>query len=72
LFNDLEAPVVARHPTIGAGHESLVAASTPATIMSGSGSSVVGLCRDPDHAAEVAASVEGAVAVTSGAAVEAG
>lgn len=65
LFNDLEGPVVARRPEIGAARDHLLAAGALAAIMSGSGSSVVGLARDAAHAAAIAAAIPGAEAVTS-------
>jgi 4-diphosphocytidyl-2-C-methyl-D-erythritol kinase len=41
LFNDLEGPVVRRHPVIREVKERLLAAGAPAAVMSGSGPSVV-------------------------------
>ena len=64
LFNDLEAPVVARHPRIGQAKERLLAAGALGAVMSGSGSSVVGLARDRDHAEELASGLEGAMVVS--------
>ncbi|MFM8998593.1 MAG: hypothetical protein ACKOKE_00650, partial [Actinomycetota bacterium] len=43
----------------------LLASGALAAIMSGSGSSVVGLARDTAHAADLAAAIPGAEAVTS-------
>jgi 4-diphosphocytidyl-2-C-methyl-D-erythritol kinase len=54
MFNDLEGPVTARHPAIAEGIERLLAAGALGAIMSGSGSSVVGLARDEAHARELA------------------
>ncbi|MFM8943720.1 MAG: 4-(cytidine 5'-diphospho)-2-C-methyl-D-erythritol kinase [Actinomycetota bacterium] len=65
LYNDLEAPVVRRHPAIGAGRDRLVQAGALAALMSGSGSSVVGLCRDEGHARQVADAVPGASVVST-------
>lgn len=65
LFNDLEAPVVARHPRIGEARERLLAAGALGAVMSGSGSSVVGLARHRAHAQELARHLEGAI-VASG------
>jgi 4-diphosphocytidyl-2-C-methyl-D-erythritol kinase len=59
LFNDLEAPVVGRHPAIGEAKARLLAAGALGAVMSGSGSSVVGLARDEDHARALAAAVDG-------------
>jgi 4-diphosphocytidyl-2C-methyl-D-erythritol kinase len=63
LFNDLEAPVVARHPEIGTAKDRLLRAGALGAVMSGSGASVVGLARDRRHAQELATGIEGAVAV---------
>jgi 4-diphosphocytidyl-2-C-methyl-D-erythritol kinase len=65
LFNDLERPVVARHPEIGESKDRLQEAGALGAVMIGSGSSVVGLAEDRDHAEAVAASFEDAV-VASG------
>lgn len=65
LFNDLEGPVVARRPEIGAARDRLLAAGALAARMSGSGSSVAGLARDAAHAAAIAAAVPGAEVVSS-------
>lgn len=65
LFNDLEAPVFARHPEIGEAKAGLSARGALGAVMSGSGSSVVGLARDRDHAIELAGGF-GSAFVTSG------
>ena len=65
LYNDLEAPVVRRNPAIGEGLERLRAAGVLAARMSGSGSSVVGLCGDEAHARSMAAAVPGASVVST-------
>jgi 4-diphosphocytidyl-2-C-methyl-D-erythritol kinase len=59
LFNDLEAPVVARHPRIGEAKARLLDAGAQGAVMSGSGSSVVGLARDEAHAHALAQDVDG-------------
>ena len=64
LFNDLEVSVVARHPPVGHAKERLLGGGALGAVMSGSGSSVVGLARDRAHAEELAAVVEDATAVT--------
>ena len=64
LFNDLEGVVAERHPAIGAAKERLLRAGALGAVMSGSGSSVVGLARDEEHAAAVAAQVADAVVVS--------
>lgn len=49
LFNDLEAPVVRRHPEIAEAAERLVAAGAVGTVLCGSGASLAGLLPpDPD------------------------
>ncbi len=64
LFNDLEAPVCARHPRIAEAKDGLLSAGALGAVMSGSGSSVVGLARDQGHAGALAARFEGAIAVS--------
>lgn len=59
LFNDLQAPVEARHPEIGRARGRLLEAGALGALMSGSGSAVIGLARDAGHAAELAAAVGG-------------
>ncbi len=63
LFNDLEPPVFARRPDIAEAKERLLEAGALGAVMSGSGSSVVGLARDEAHARELARAVPGAMAV---------
>lgn len=63
LFDDLEAPVVARHPAVGQAKARLLEAGALGAVMSGSGSSVIGLARDEEHAAELAAAVDGTAVV---------
>lgn len=58
LFNDLERPVAARHPEIGQAARALIESGALGAIMSGSGSSVIGLARDEAHARELAAGFE--------------
>ncbi len=65
LFNDLEAVVARRHPAVGEAKQLLVAAGALGALMSGSGSSVVGLARDRDHAEQMASGFENAL-VASG------
>jgi 4-diphosphocytidyl-2-C-methyl-D-erythritol kinase len=60
LFNDLERPVAARHPEIGEAARGLVESGALGAVMSGSGSSVIGLARDEGHARVLAAGFEGA------------
>jgi 4-diphosphocytidyl-2-C-methyl-D-erythritol kinase len=65
LFNDLEPSVFARHPDIGAAKRDLLAGGALGAVMSGSGSSVVGLARNRAHATSIAGSFPGAI-VASG------
>jgi len=66
VFNDLEDPVTRRHPQVAEGRERLLEAGALAALMSGSGPTVVGLCRDGRHAEEVAAAVGGIAASSVG------
>jgi 4-diphosphocytidyl-2-C-methyl-D-erythritol kinase len=54
LFNDLERPVFARHPDLPEAKAALLEAGALGAVMSGSGSSVVGLARDQAHAGSLA------------------
>jgi 4-diphosphocytidyl-2-C-methyl-D-erythritol kinase len=65
LFNDLERPVFERHPEIEAAKRRLLEAGALGAVMSGSGSSVIGLARDQGHARALAAGFEAAEAVVS-------
>lgn len=65
LFNDLEASVFARHAVIGETKGALLAAGALGAVMSGSGSSVVGLARDGVHARELADAFPGALAISA-------
>jgi 4-diphosphocytidyl-2-C-methyl-D-erythritol kinase len=50
LFNDLEEPVIRRHPEVGEAKRILLEGGAVGAVMSGSGPSVVGLLRDePDR-----------------------
>ena len=62
LYNDLEAPVVARHPEIGRAKQDLLAGGALGAVMSGSGPTVVGLARSELHAQELADGIPGALA----------
>jgi 4-diphosphocytidyl-2-C-methyl-D-erythritol kinase len=61
LFNDLEAPVVRRHPAIAETKDALLERGALGAVMTGSGSSVVGLASDRAHAEEIAAGFPDAV-----------
>ena len=65
LFNDLEAPVFARHPELVAARDRLLEAGALGAVMSGSGSSIIGLARDAGHARELAGGFEDAEPVVS-------
>ena len=64
LFNDLEAPVFARHPELGAAKGRLLEADALGAVMSGSGSSLAGLARDAAQARTLAERFDGAVAAS--------
>jgi 4-diphosphocytidyl-2-C-methyl-D-erythritol kinase len=65
MFNDLEAAVTKRHPQIQTTKDELLQRGALGAVMTGSGSSVVGLASDRAHAEELAAAVPNAV-VASG------
>jgi 4-diphosphocytidyl-2-C-methyl-D-erythritol kinase len=65
LFNDLEPSVVRRHPEVGHAKSRLLEAGALGALMTGSGSSVVGLALDRGQAEAIAAELEDAV-VASG------
>jgi 4-diphosphocytidyl-2-C-methyl-D-erythritol kinase len=65
LFNDLQTPVVRRHPEIQAIRVALLGAGALGAIMSGSGPTTIGLARNPADADRIAAAVPGSF-VTSG------
>jgi 4-diphosphocytidyl-2C-methyl-D-erythritol kinase len=65
LFNDLEPPVSRRHPEIPEAKARLLEAGALGAVMTGSGSSVVGLARDRTDAGRVAGAIDGAT-VASG------
>jgi 4-diphosphocytidyl-2C-methyl-D-erythritol kinase len=60
LFNDLEEPVVRRHPEVGDAKRAFLDAGALGAIMSGSGPTVAALARHPMHAQRLAAAVTGA------------
>lgn len=65
LFNDLQAPVFARHPELAETITTLLDAGALGAVMTGSGPTVVALARHIGHADEIAATVPGAL-VTAG------
>jgi 4-diphosphocytidyl-2C-methyl-D-erythritol kinase len=64
LFNDLEAPVAARHPEISEVKAAFVEAGALGAVMSGSGPTVVALARHMMHADRLAAAVPGSIVVS--------
>lgn len=54
LFNDLEPPVFQRHPDLAEAKDTLLRAGALGAVMSGSGSSMVGLARSEAHAVSLA------------------
>jgi 4-diphosphocytidyl-2-C-methyl-D-erythritol kinase len=64
VFNDLERPVAARHPEVIEATRVLLEAGAVGTVMCGSGPTVAGLCRNDQHADEVARATEGIVVRT--------
>jgi 4-diphosphocytidyl-2-C-methyl-D-erythritol kinase len=64
LFNDLETVVARRHPAVGEAKQQLLAAGALGAVMSGSGSSVVGLARDRAHAEAIASGFPNAIVVS--------
>jgi 4-diphosphocytidyl-2-C-methyl-D-erythritol kinase len=65
LFNDLEGPVIRRHPDVGEVKQRLVDAGSPGAVMSGSGPTVVGLAEDRPHAQRLARRFKGAKVVSA-------
>jgi 4-diphosphocytidyl-2-C-methyl-D-erythritol kinase len=63
LFNDLQQPVARRHAPVTEAIDELLEAGAVGAVMSGSGPTVVALARHAGHAASLAASVDGALAV---------
>lgn len=64
MFDDLQGPVVARHPEIGAAIETFLAAGALGAMMTGSGPTVVALARHLGHADALAATVPGSFVAT--------
>lgn len=57
LFNDLEAAATSLYDAIPSLKEKMASAGALGVVMSGSGPTIAGLCRDEEHAMEVAAKV---------------
>ena len=66
MANGLEGPVERRHAEVGRARERLLAAGAVGAMMSGSGPTVFGLCRDEAHRGDIASAIgPPAVAVTT-------
>jgi 4-diphosphocytidyl-2-C-methyl-D-erythritol kinase len=63
LSNDLQSPVVARHPEVGAAIDTFVAAGAVGALMSGSGPTVVALAWNEAHAERLVDAVPGSFVV---------
>jgi 4-diphosphocytidyl-2-C-methyl-D-erythritol kinase len=63
LYDDLQGPIVARHPEIGSAIDRWLSAGALGAVVSGSGPTVVALARNEEHAKELAADVAGALVV---------
>ena len=63
LFDDLQEPVVARHPEIAAKIRAFTEAGALGAVMTGSGPTVVALARHLGHADQLAATVPGSFVV---------
>lgn len=61
LFNDLEPSVFARHPRTAEAKQRLLEAGALGAVMSGSGSSVVGLARNESHARALVKAIPGGI-----------
>jgi len=64
VFDDLQAPVLRRHPELEEVRAALLRAGALAAILSGSGPTVVGLAGTRQHAAHIAKQVPSAIAVS--------
>ena len=64
MFNDLEGPVVRRHPALEDVRSALLRAGALGAILCGSGATVAGLARDEAHARAIAAEIPSAIAVS--------
>jgi 4-diphosphocytidyl-2-C-methyl-D-erythritol kinase len=65
LFNDLQGPVVRRHPEIAAVSERLTSLGALGTVMTGSGPTVVALARSLGEGERLAGSTPGSMVVSS-------
>jgi 4-diphosphocytidyl-2-C-methyl-D-erythritol kinase len=65
LFNDLEAPVAARHPEVARTKEGLLEAGAVGVVMSGSGPTVAAIATDEEHAERLAAGFPRSIVVSA-------
>jgi len=63
LYNSMEAPVFSEYPELAVMKQRLLDAGCAGALMSGSGPTLFGLCRDEAHARAVAASIDGPTSV---------
>ena len=63
LFNDLDEPVVRRHPEVAEAKQGLLDAGALGAVMSGSGPTLAALARDREHAVALARRFRGAKVV---------
>lgn len=64
LYNDLQAPVAARHPEVAEVRDAFLEAGALGAVMSGSGPTVVALARHLGHADRLAEAVPGSIVVS--------
>jgi 4-diphosphocytidyl-2-C-methyl-D-erythritol kinase len=64
LYDDLQGPVIERHPQVGDAIEGFAVAGALGAVMTGSGPTVVALARHLGHADALAAAVPGSFVVT--------
>ncbi len=55
LYNAMEAPVFSEYPELAVMKQRLLDAGCAAALMSGSGPTLFGLCKDEEHAGAIAA-----------------
>jgi len=57
LYNAMESVVFSEHPELAVFKQRLLDAGCAAALMSGSGATLFGICRDADHGREIAAAI---------------
>jgi 4-diphosphocytidyl-2-C-methyl-D-erythritol kinase len=70
IYDDLQPPVVRRHPEIAATLDGFLRAGALGAVMSGSGPTVAAIGSDPDHAERLAGAVPGSIVVDAPPAVD--